>query len=159
MSVLDLSPASPSDAPLLTRVIRAGKAHWGYPPGWLDVWKHELTISPEQITAWHVRIAALRGELVGFFALAHHDGDWWLEHLWLVVERIGQGLGGELFRHALAAAAALGAVCVRIEADPNAEAFYLHMGARRDGERVTTVTGTTRVLPHLVYTFAELKSP
>jgi hypothetical protein len=154
MSVLVLAPASASDAPLLTHLIRSGKAHWGYPPEWLHAWEDELAISPEQIQAWHVRTATCQGQLVGFYALAHHDGDWWLEHLWLVVGRIGQGFGGELFRHAAAAAAGLGAVRLRIEADPNAEAFYLHMGAKRDGERVRDWAGTTRVVPRLVYLLA-----
>jgi GNAT superfamily N-acetyltransferase len=149
-----LTPAKPSDAPLLTQLIRAGKAHWGYPAEWLDAWKNELAISPEQIEAWQVRIATCQGELVGFFAIAHHDGDWWLEHLWLVVTRIGHGFGRELFQRALAAAAELGAIRVRIEADPNAEGFYLRMGALRDGERVWTWAGTDRVVPHLVYPLA-----
>jgi len=155
MSVLVLSLVSTSDASLLTRMIRSGKAHWGYPPEWLNAWKDELTISPEQIEAWHVRTATFQGELVGFFAIAYHGGDWWLEHLWLVVDRIGHGFGRELFRQAMAAAAGLGAVRVRIEADPNAEGFYLHMGAKRDGERVRTWAGTTRVVPRLVCTLAE----
>jgi hypothetical protein len=154
VSVLELAPATAADAPLLTRLIRAGKAHWGYPPGWLAAWEGELTIAPEQIEAWHVRTATAQGELVGFFALAHHDGDWWLEHLWLVVGQIGRGFGGELFRRAVADATGLGAARVRIEADPNAEGFYLHMGARRDGERVWTWAGAPRVVPRLVYPLA-----
>jgi hypothetical protein len=153
--LLVLSAARVSDAPLLTGLIRAGKAHWGYPPEWLNAWNDELTITPEQIAAWHIRTASVEGEVVGFFALAHHDGDWWLEHLWLAVDRIGHGFGGELFRHAMAAAAGLGAARVRIEADPNAEGFYLHMGARRDGERIATATGTTRVIPRLVLALAQ----
>jgi GNAT superfamily N-acetyltransferase len=152
--MLVLSPVNPADAPLLTQIIRGGKAHWGYPADWLDACKDELAISPEQIAAWYVRTAAFNGDVVGFFALAHHDAEWWLEHLWLVPQRIGQGFGGELFRHAVAAAAELGATRVRLEADPNAEGFYLHMGARRDGERISTTTGTTRVLPRFVYTMA-----
>jgi RimJ/RimL family protein N-acetyltransferase len=153
--VLVLSEVTAADAPLLTRLIRAGKAHWGYPPEWLDAWSDELTITPEQIAAWHICTASCEGEVVGFFALAHHDGDWWLEHLWLVVDRIGHGFGGELFRLAMAAAAGLGAARVRIEADPNAEGFYLHVGARRDGERISTATGTTRIIPRLVWSLAE----
>ena len=100
--------------------------------------------------------ATYQGALIGFFALAHHDGDWWLEHLWLVTERIGHGFGRELFRHAAAAAAGLGACpsCAS-EADPNAEGFYLHMGAKPDGERLSTATGTTRIIPRLVYTLVK----
>ena len=152
MSRLTLSPPRASDAPLLTRLVLAGKAHWGYPAEWLDAWKCELTIGPQQIAVWHIRTATFRDDLIGFFALAPRDGDWWLEHLWLVVDRIGHGFGGELFRHAIAAAAGLGAAHVRIEADPNAEGFYLHMGAKRDGERISSVAGAVRVVPRLVYT-------
>src|ERR1700722_2787695 len=152
MAVLMLSRAVDDDAPMLTQMIRDGKAHWGYPAEWLNAWKNELTISPEQIAVWHVRTASFNGKLVGFFSIVPRDGEWWLEHLFLAAEQIGQGFGGVLFRHAIATAAELGATRVRIEADPNAEAFYLHMGARRDGERVSTVTGTTRVIPLLVYT-------
>jgi GNAT superfamily N-acetyltransferase len=149
---LVLSPATSADAPLLTQIIRAGKAHWGFPAAWLNAWKDELAISAEQIAQWHFRKAAHDGKLVGFFALALHDDEWWLEHLWLVPERIGQGFGADLFRCAVAAASELGATRMRIEAEPNAEAFYLHMGALRDGERISTTTVTTRVLPRFVCT-------
>jgi hypothetical protein len=152
--MLVLSEATPADAALLTRLVREGKAYWGYPAEWLKLWKDELTITPEQIAAWHIRTAAAEGKLVGFFALAPRQGEWWLEHLWLVVGQIGRGLGRELFHRAVAAAAGLGASRLWIEADPNAEGFYLHMGASRDGERVATTTGTPRVLPRLVYPIA-----
>ena len=154
--MLVLSQVSADDAPVLTQIIRAGKAHWGYPAEWLNAWKDELTISPDQIAAWYVRTAAVNEKLVGFFAIALRDGDWWLEHLWLVVELIGQGFGRELFQQAVAAAAELGATRLRIEADPNAEGFYLHMGAKRDGERISTATGRAGVvIPRLVYATAE----
>lgn len=149
--MLVLSPAGPSDAPLLTEIIRQGKAHWGYPAEWLTLWRDELAINADQIEAWHVRTAAVEGRLVGFFALRKQGEDWWLEHLWLIAARIGKGFGGELFRHAVTVAAELGADRLRIEAAPNAEGFYLHMGAVREGERITTTTGTPRVLPHFVY--------
>jgi GNAT superfamily N-acetyltransferase len=151
-----LSQVSADDAPVLTHIIRAGKAHWGYPAEWLNAWKDELAISPDQIAVWYVRTAAVNEKLVGFFAIAPRDAEWWLEHLWLVVERIGQGFGRELFQHAVAAAAELGATRLRIEADPNAEGFYIHMGAKRDGERLSTATGRAGVvIPRLVYAIGE----
>jgi hypothetical protein len=38
---------------------------------------------------------------------------------------------------------------LKIEADPNAEAFYLHMGARKTGEHRGEVDGMPRNLPVL----------
>jgi len=46
-------------------------------------------------------------------------------------------------------AARRGANTVAIEADPNAEGFYLRMGARRVGENVYEIVGRKRKLPLL----------
>jgi len=40
---------------------------------------------------------------------------------------------------------------MRIESDPNAEGFYLRMGARRIGIKAAEVDGVQRELPVLVY--------
>ena len=70
-----------------------------------------------------------------------------LDHLWLRPDRIGRGLGRALFEHAVATARQLGAADLFLEAEPNAEPFYRHMGARRTGERIGEIEGQTRVLP------------
>jgi hypothetical protein len=44
---------------------------------------------------------------------------------------------------------ARGASAVAIESDPNAEGFYLRMGARRVGENVYEIEGPKRKLPLL----------
>jgi hypothetical protein len=46
-------------------------------------------------------------------------------------------------------AARRGASAVAIESDPNAEGFYLRMGARRIGENVYEIEGRKRKLPLL----------
>ena len=66
--------------------------------------------------------------IIGFYLLAA-DGSR-LEHLWIVPDRIGTSIGRQLFNHAIRRAAALGASTMEIEADPNAEGFYMHMGAK-----------------------------
>ena len=39
----------PEDAEELTKVLIASKKHWGYPDEWFDLWKDELSITPEDI--------------------------------------------------------------------------------------------------------------
>jgi hypothetical protein len=43
--------AEPEEAPALTRLAHAAKAHWGYPPAWLAqssaAGRHEVPMSPE----------------------------------------------------------------------------------------------------------------
>jgi GNAT superfamily N-acetyltransferase len=138
-----------ADATALTRIALAAKRHWGYPEHWMARWTPVLTITPDFIEANSVYAARLGGEIAGFYALQFKEGLWWLEHLWVLPEHMGHGLGRALYEHALRTAAALGAAQLEIEADLNAEAFYLRMGARRIGENVTELNGQPRVLPLL----------
>ena len=85
--------------------------------------------------------------MVGFYALERDGGRLRLEHFWLAPSLIGCGLGRQLFEHAVQAAQMLAAAELLIEADPNAEGFYLHMGAQRIGETVSRLTGAERRPP------------
>ena len=85
----------------------------------------------------------------GFYALVGRGREVELEHLWVLPEHIGAGIGRALFDHAVRRAAALDVTTLSIEADPNAEGFYLQMGARRVGENVYEIEGHRRELPLL----------
>ena len=146
---LEIERAQPGDADTLTRIAFAAKAHWGYPERWMERWRDTLTITPEFIRQNEIHVATVEGEQAGFYALV---GEGWrivLEHLWVLPERMGAGVGRALFEHAVRTAASLGAGVVGIEADPNAEGFYRRMGARRVGEIVYEIDGQERVLPLL----------
>jgi predicted N-acetyltransferase YhbS len=62
-----------------------------------------------------------------------------------------RGLGRKLFQHAAVRAAALGANCLTIEADPHAEPFYLHLGASRSGTVASEMEGERREIPLLTF--------
>jgi GNAT superfamily N-acetyltransferase len=130
----------------------AGKRHWGYPEPWLEARRGPLTIAPDDLAA-HVVSGAEdeAGRVVGFYALERDGGRCRLEHLWLDPSFIGRGLGRQPFEHAVRAARAPGAAELLIEAEPNAEGFYLHMRAQRVGAPVSRLTGAERVLPQLRY--------
>jgi GNAT superfamily N-acetyltransferase len=152
--------AGPSDAEVLTALALAGKRHWGYPEPWLAAWRELLTITPEYLAAHLVCCAEDdTGRPVGFYALERDGRNCRLEHLWLAPSLIGRGLGRQLFEHAVQAARALGAAELLIEADPNAERFYLHMGAERIGEAVSRLTGAERILPQLRYALPGVVEP
>jgi GNAT superfamily N-acetyltransferase len=147
-----IRPADPSEALVLTALAQAGKRHWGYPEGWLEVWRDQLTITPGYVAENVVRCGSDDcGRVVGVYALERDAGAFRLAHLWLAPSLIGRGVGRQLFEHAARTAEALGAGELLIEADPNAEGFYRHMGAERVGESVSRLTGTERDLPQLHY--------
>ena len=79
-----------------------------------------------------------------------------LEHLWVLPEATGRGIGRSLFTYALERARASGAQSLEIESDPNAAGFYLRMGAHQVGASLSELEGQPRELPILVYEFANV---
>ena len=147
---MEVRRASPGEAEILSRVAFEAKGHWGYPARWMELWRDGLTVSPGFIADNEVYVAVVDGGISGFYALVGEGDRLELEHLWVRPNEIGTGLGRRLFGHAMRRAAELGARVVGIESDPNAEGFYLRMGARRAGERAYELEGQRRKLPVLV---------
>jgi GNAT superfamily N-acetyltransferase len=143
--------AAPSDADALTRIAHAAKRHWGYPERWIALWRNDLTVTSDFISGNEVFVAKSGEELIGFYALAFDDDKAELEHLWVRPDHIGCGAGRKLFEHARSRAASMGVAVMEISSDPNAEGFYLKMGARRVGEVVSEIEGSRRALPRLVF--------
>ena len=142
--------AQPGEAEALTGLCREAKRHWGYPEAWLDVWRGELTVSPEFIRRQGVGVAELAGAIVGCYGLRRDDDVWHLEHFWLRPAPIGRGLGRALFGEAVREARAGGATELLIKSDPNAEPFYRRMGAERVRVETYLLLGAIpRTVPHL----------
>lgn len=139
--------ARPADVARLTEVAHAAKRHWGYPESDIALWRSDLSVTPALLAEDVYLCAEDDGRVVGFAAVSFEGGAAGLEHLWVDPPAMGRGHGAALFRHALAVAGEHGATALRIASDPNAEKFYLRMGAVRVGEVASTPPG--RVLPVL----------
>jgi ribosomal protein S18 acetylase RimI-like enzyme len=143
--------ARPKDAEALTEIAHAAKRHWGYPESWIVAWRDILTI-PLEFIAENVAYCALEQDrAIGFYVLTTEDDGIHLDHLWILPEAMGRGIGRALFEHAAAQARRSGFDSMQIEADPNAEGFYKRMGATRVGTSASEVEGSPRELPLLVY--------
>jgi GNAT superfamily N-acetyltransferase len=141
--------ARESDASELTRIAHAAKRYWGYSERWMELWRDDLTLTPEFIAGNEVHLAEDGGEILGFYGLVAGTPGWTVEHFWIHPEAMGKGLGRLLFEHARAVAVAAGASRLEIDADPNAEAFYRKMGAVRVGEVRSELDGQPRIRPLL----------
>jgi GNAT superfamily N-acetyltransferase len=153
---LEMRRARASDAAALTRIAHAAKRHWGYSDALIELWNDELTVTTDFVDAHPVYVATRGATVVGFYALSHENDVFELEHMWVDPPHIGNGVGRQLFTHAVATARALGGALLAIAADPNAEAFYSGLGARRAGEIASTPPG--RVLPLLFFDLAAAAS-
>ncbi|HWD04379.1 MAG TPA: GNAT family N-acetyltransferase [Amycolatopsis sp.] len=83
-----------------------------------------------------------RDRLLGYYRLDGTPPDGELVDLFVDPTAIGTGLGRRLWEHAVAQARERGFRSLELEADPHAEPFYSHMGARRIGSR-TVASGRT----------------
>ena len=141
--------AIPNQAKTLTQIAFAAKRFWGYPERWIQLWAPILTLSPEYIESNEVHVAFVDGAPVGFYALSLNDDQASLDHLWVLPDFIGQGVGKALFGHALAQCEKNSVHILEIESDPNAQGFYEHMGAKKIGDAIGEVDGQPRILPVL----------
>ena len=132
----------------LSAICRRSKAHWGYPEHYLELWADSLTVEPSFIADNPV-YAAVGGDgrPLGFYGLSGSGPTLELDYLFVDPPAIGRGIGGRLLRHAAWVCRRSGARRLWIVADPNAESFYRHMGARRRGEENSVPRG--RKLPVL----------
>lgn len=135
---------------MLTEIAFAAKRHWRYPESWIQSWRATLTITPELISANPTFSAIEDDWVVGFSSLTIEPRPD-LTHLWVLPRAMGRGVGRALFERIVGQARLLGFSAFEIEADPNAEAFYQHMGAKRIGTSVTEIEGERRELPLLIY--------
>ncbi|WP_241300118.1 GNAT family N-acetyltransferase [Burkholderia stabilis] len=132
--------ARTADADELTKLARLSKAHWGYPEDWLDLWRSDLTISPETIEGAIGYVAESAGTIIGFWVRASSDSDQPTPG-WLFVhpDHMGRGVARALWEEIRREAAAREIRSFVIEADPNALPFYLTLGAEKIGTKESSV--------------------
>jgi GNAT superfamily N-acetyltransferase len=133
LTALHVRAGRKDEAPLLSDLALRSKGHWGYDQAFLDACRSELTLTPQDVEAQRVTVAERDGRLVGFYALAGEPPEGTLEDLFVEPDHIGTGVGRILWEHAIDVARTLGFERITVEADPEAEPFYLAMGARRCG--------------------------
>ncbi|HYI13321.1 MAG TPA: GNAT family N-acetyltransferase [Thermoanaerobaculia bacterium] len=145
---IEIRRATPHDSQRATELARRAKAHWGYPAEWLALWHDDLRISEHDITAYPTFVASVGGEVVGVCQLRAGDVGAILEHVWVDPKSHGQGVGRALVEHATSGTPGV----VAVVADPNAERFYIRLGAKRVGDVLAPMPGAPdRTLPLLEF--------
>jgi len=145
--MISIQRVNPNHAEQLTQIALAAKAHWGYPKRWMEIWKPQLTFSPEYFFENESWMAVVNDSPIGFYTLEEKNGNAWLENLWVLPEYIGKGIGKSLFLHAAQLSRQRGYQLLQLEADPNAAGFYERMGMHKIAERHYEVEDQPRVLP------------
>jgi ribosomal protein S18 acetylase RimI-like enzyme len=143
---LEIRRAVSTDAARATEIARVAKAHWGYPAEWLEQWEDDLSFSPEEIAKHPTFVATVDGDAVGVCQLQEGDVGAVLDHVWVDPACHGRGIGRALVEHALSVSQGV----IAVIADPNAERFYIKLGATRVAEVDAPMPGAPdRKLPLL----------
>ena len=142
---MTIRPARAGEEAELTELAVRSKGPWGHDAAFLERARPELTVRPDHLQRWIVRVAERGGTVVGFAAVDPEARE--LEMLFVDPAAIGTGAGRALLRDALEQAREAGLEELLIESDPDAEPFYRAQGAVPAGTRTSWSTG--RELPLL----------
>jgi GNAT superfamily N-acetyltransferase len=156
-----IRPAKMDDALILTKLSFESKRVWGYPEEYFEIWKPELTITPDYIKKNEVFVFETGEAIAGYYSIVEFcdsieisgvkiDKGYWLEHMFIAPEHIGQGIGALLFDHARKRCEIGKIRKLGILADPHAKGFYGKMGCAYQGEIPSTIAGRTTPLFFLV---------
>jgi GNAT superfamily N-acetyltransferase len=140
-------PGRPEEAADLTELIMRSKAYWGYDEEFMARCRPALTLHPADMVPKRVAVADLDGRAAGVVAITGTPPEADLDLLFVDPWAIGSGVGRRLYEHALEVVRDHGFAALLIEADPQAEPFYLRMGAVRIGDSISPTT--SRALPLL----------
>lgn len=148
---MKIRAARPDESNELTRLAIRAKSHWGYAADDLRRWHDDLTITPQSTQRQPTFVIDDGGRSVAVLQLEVDGAVWAIGGLWVAPTAMGKGFGRVLVQHAAAYAAAAGRTQLAIDADPNAEGFYLALGARTiAGVAAPVADDSQRARPQLI---------
>lgn len=145
MSERKIIPAQPDDANKLSEIAWQAKSYWKYPAKWMELWRLGLTITPKMIETNDVFKLVLDEEIVACIVFITEENVLWIEHLWVLPEYIGLGIGNQLLQTGLKKAVKPLHQSIKVISDLNAENFYKKMGFKTIGQYESLPKG--RLLP------------
>ena len=147
-------PAEDCENDILTKLSFAAKRYWNYPEAYFDIWKTELTITSNYIKDNYVYVAEIADQIVGYFSIVEVQENFlvgevllrkgfWLEHIFILPEFIGLGIGTQLIGAAKTICLKENIHCLSILSDPYARGFYSKVGAEYKAEVPSNIKGRT----------------
>jgi len=151
MAEITIRKAQVGEAAILRSVCLQAKRSWGYSNEFMTRFSEETVIDADAISTDYVVVATQEETIIGWLRILTHRAPLILDDLWVLPTAFGKGVGRLLFTEAIAVAKALGRSEFELDADPNAQGFYEHMGCIKVGE---TFTSMGRYIPRMRYTVA-----
>ena len=142
--------AKPEETTLLTCLAMRSKAHWGYDAAFMAACRGKLTLTPIQIAEGTTYVYEESGRALAICRLDIDGANADIAHFFVDPSALRRGIGTKMWQHLLDKCRRQGVAKVAIVSDPNAEQFYLSLGAQPVGT-VASESIPGRRLPLLEY--------
>lgn len=129
--------AEVTDSIVLSNLAYRSKAYWGYSEDFLEKCKDDLTVTVDYIEKNPVYVIESDNKIVAFYSFLLNSEK--LEALFIDPDYIGKGLGKLIWTDLINRAKELNIKEFTLDSEPNAEGFYLKMGAKKIGYTPSTV--------------------
>ncbi len=147
--------AVPEEAATLTDLALRSIQTWRYSPEETELWRPPLIVREDYIATSPVFVTERDGRIIGFYGLSGSPPHVRLAYLYVDPDKVRLGLGTALWHHAIQTASQLGYAELQLTSDPNAEAFFIKLGARRFAKTASPLEG--QELPVLRFPLASDK--
>ncbi len=126
--------AHSTDLNKINGLIRGSKAHWGYTETFLDQFMEQWGIQEHYLHANTVFLFEKEKELLSLFSFKINEEQFpELDLFFVHRNQIGKGIGKIMWQHVVHYASEQNWTEFKLIADPHAEQFYKHMGAKNIG--------------------------
>lgn len=129
--------AKPKDSDTLSNLAYKSKSYWGYSIDFLKRCKDDMTVTVEYIEQYPVYVLEKDSKIIAFYSFDLKNTK--LEALFIDPDYIGKGIGKLLWLDLLGKAKELNIKEFTLDSEPNAEGFYLKMGANKIRYTASTV--------------------
>lgn len=132
----------------LTDLCKRSKNIWNYPEDWMQIWDEDLTVTEDFIKENNVYQFVKDARICGFYSYLPEGKNIRLEHLFVHPNYINKGIGRILIKDFFERIENSIFENIILDADPNAENFYIKFGFNRVDLKPTKIEG--RCLPVMI---------
>jgi GNAT superfamily N-acetyltransferase len=147
---LQLLAATAEHAELLSELAYRSEAYWGNDEEYMDQFRLHYNVTIKFILENPVRLLEENHSPVGFWGLITTESGWELEFFYIEARLIGKGYGRKLWDSLIGECGKIGVESFEFVTSPEAEQFYLKMGAKTIGH-VESLVRKGRIIPRLRY--------
>lgn len=149
-TLIELRSPRRSELEAVTDLCMRSKAFWGYDADFMNACRTELTVTESDLSGEAIVLSVQGSEITGVVQLSFDGKTASLEKLFVDPAYMGKGIGRSLFTWAHDKSRLRQAMCLVVEADPDAVPFYKAMGCREAGN-VPSGSIPGRYLPRLEF--------